>query len=159
MGLCLQFVSIFLMRLCFRLLDWHYVFVYIFTYDDVCELVLCLPSRSTCANILVANYFYKLPFHHAHTTVSALVTYVETSSEWNKHTCFNFQLFFLPFYLRMWCYFVASVYFSPFTDFCLITCSTLNTTTSLPYDSYSNSLWTVSQLSTRKSIQFTLFLF
>lgn len=108
------------------------------TYDDVCELLLCLPARSTCANILVANYFYKLPLPRAN-TVSHSFAYVDTSSDRNKHTCFNFQLFFMTFI------YVCGVILRPLFTFHrslifhLITYSTLNTTTSLPNVSYSNS--------------------
>lgn len=80
-------------------------------------------QRSTCANILVANYFYKLPFHRTHclTPVRSYTRWY--SSDRNKHTCFNFQLF-------SWLIYVCGIIFLPLFTFHrslifrLITCST-----------------------------------
>lgn len=124
-------------------------------YDDVCEHRFCVYPRSTCANILVANYFYKLGFSlrtHCLTHDDTILTGINTLLVLIFSTIFHALFTYVPLFT-----FHRSLIFR------LITCSTEHKQQQLHCRLYSYSNPSKpnmgSQLSTRRSIRFNSLIF
>lgn len=119
----------------------------------------CVYSRSTCANILVANYFYKQGFSLHTLSHSRSVTYVGTLPPGINTLVLIFNYFSCLIYV-CGIFFCSLFTFHRSLIFRLITCSTeQHTTTSLPTILTLNLAGNVFSVICKKidSIQFTNF--